>query len=269
MDAPCPDRSGSTALHVDVNCPGGGRREGRARHAQQLDMPALLALAAALGWASGFRLYAVVFLVGMMGVAGQGAAAGATGAAAAPPKGWRGQRQGCRRFSADKVPGLDSAWDAIHAFIQVPADKAAGRRRCSVPTTPPWRWPRAAGRSSATPALGHQDDHSKQGQSTFARAVFQLGPVVLGGRPGRRRGLAGYAQYPLAFGIGAGADAGAAFQRCCWWCCSRSCAPCCGAFPHSFPIPPRWPECSKNPDRQSWGDRLLRGRKVNRLPHGA
>ena len=34
-----------------------------------MDMPALLALAGALGWASGFRLYAVVFLVGVMGAA--------------------------------------------------------------------------------------------------------------------------------------------------------------------------------------------------------
>ena len=32
-----------------------------------LDTPHLLALAAALGWASGFRLYAAVFLTGMAG----------------------------------------------------------------------------------------------------------------------------------------------------------------------------------------------------------
>ena len=35
-----------------------------------LDLPALLALAAALGWASGIRLYAVVFATGMAGVLG-------------------------------------------------------------------------------------------------------------------------------------------------------------------------------------------------------
>ena len=35
-----------------------------------LGTPELLALAGALGWASGFRLYAVVFLVGMAGAAG-------------------------------------------------------------------------------------------------------------------------------------------------------------------------------------------------------
>ena len=35
--------------------------------ASGMDMASLLALAAALGWASGFRLYLVVFLVGMLG----------------------------------------------------------------------------------------------------------------------------------------------------------------------------------------------------------
>ena len=54
-------------LHVD----GQATRavgEAAARATATLDTPGLLALAAALGWASGFRLYAVVFLVGMMGV---------------------------------------------------------------------------------------------------------------------------------------------------------------------------------------------------------
>ena len=53
-------------LHVD----GGTARavgDAAATATAKLDMPSLLALAAALGWASGFRLYAVVFLVGMMG----------------------------------------------------------------------------------------------------------------------------------------------------------------------------------------------------------
>ncbi len=43
--------------------------------ASHLDMPSLLALAAALGWASGFRLYAVVFIVGISGWAGWRASA--------------------------------------------------------------------------------------------------------------------------------------------------------------------------------------------------
>ncbi len=53
-------------LHVDAGV-AQGVAEGAAQVTQKLDMPSLLALAAALGWASGFRLYAVVFLVGGMG----------------------------------------------------------------------------------------------------------------------------------------------------------------------------------------------------------
>ena len=49
-----------------VNEVGGQVAEGVSAAASQLDMPSLLALAAALGWVSGFRLYAVVFLVGAL-----------------------------------------------------------------------------------------------------------------------------------------------------------------------------------------------------------
>ena len=58
--------------------------------ASHLDMPSLLALAAALGWASGFRLYAVVFIVGIAGWIGwiplpEGLQVLATPGACSPP----------------------------------------------------------------------------------------------------------------------------------------------------------------------------------------
>lgn len=91
---------------------------------QSLDMPSLLALAAALGWASGFRLYAVVFLVGAMGAAD-----------------WIDLPAGLQvlqhpmvlvasgallfiEFFADKIPGLDSLWDLVNSVIRVPAGAA-------------------------------------------------------------------------------------------------------------------------------------------------
>lgn len=91
---------------------------------QSLDMPSLLALAAALGWASGFRLYAVVFLVGASGAAG-----------------WMPLPEGLQvlqhpavlvvsgallfvEFFADKIPGLDSLWDIVNSVIRVPAGAA-------------------------------------------------------------------------------------------------------------------------------------------------
>lgn len=99
----------------------GGARAHLGQTAAGWDLPALLALAAALGWASGLRLYAVVFLTGL---------ASATG--------WVGLPQGLLalqhpavlaasgamlfiEFFADKIPWLDSLWDSVHAFIRVPA----------------------------------------------------------------------------------------------------------------------------------------------------
>jgi len=89
--------------------------------ATPMDFPALLALAAALGWASGLRLYAVVFLVGMAGVLDW----------VALPPGLAPLQStlvlsvsGCLlllEFFADKVPWLDSAWDALHALVRIPA----------------------------------------------------------------------------------------------------------------------------------------------------
>ena len=110
----------AVGLHVDADV----AREvaaGAAHATQKLDMPSLLALAAALGWASGFRLYAVVFLVGGMG---------ALGWLPLPPGLLVLQHPAVLvvagslmlvEFFADKVPWLDSAWDAVHAFIRIPA----------------------------------------------------------------------------------------------------------------------------------------------------
>lgn len=93
---------------------------GAAQVTQRLDMPALLALAAALGWASGFRLYAVVFLVGGMG---------ALDWLALPPGLLVLQHPAVLlvsglllsvEFFADKVPFIDSAWDALNVFIRIP-----------------------------------------------------------------------------------------------------------------------------------------------------
>ena len=106
-------------LHVDAGV-AQGVAEGAAQVTQKLDMPSLLALAAALGWASGFRLYAVVFLVGGMG---------ALDWLALPPGLLVLQHPAVLlvsglllsvEFFADKVPFIDSAWDALNVFIRIP-----------------------------------------------------------------------------------------------------------------------------------------------------
>jgi hypothetical protein len=89
-----------------------------------LDTTQLIALAAALGWASGLRLYAVVLITGLVGYAG-----------------WLPLPEGLKllqnpivigaagfmffvEFFADKIPGLDSLWDTVHTFIRIPAGAA-------------------------------------------------------------------------------------------------------------------------------------------------
>lgn len=81
----------------------------------------VVALASMLAWASGLRLYLVVFCVGMaahfgyldlpagLQVLKHPWVIGAAGVMLA------------MEFLVDKVPGLDSAWDAIHTFVRIPA----------------------------------------------------------------------------------------------------------------------------------------------------
>lgn len=107
-------------LHVDAGT-AAAVQEGASRAASALDMPGLLALAAALGWASGFRLYAVVFLVGLMGVAGWIALPPGLALLQHPLVLAASGLMLVVEFFADKVPWVDSAWDAVHAFIRVPA----------------------------------------------------------------------------------------------------------------------------------------------------
>ena len=107
-----------------VNEVGGQVAEGVSAAANHLDMPSLLALAAALGWVSGFRLYAVVFIVGIAGWVG-----------------WIPLPEGLQvlqhpamlitsgallfvEFFADKIPGLDSLWDMVNSVIRIPAGAA-------------------------------------------------------------------------------------------------------------------------------------------------
>jgi hypothetical protein len=90
----------------------------------QLDLPALLALAAVLGWASGFRLYAVVFLVGAAGALDMIPLPEGLQLLQSPAVLWA---SGCMllvEFFADKIPGLDSLWDLVHSVIRIPAGAA-------------------------------------------------------------------------------------------------------------------------------------------------
>jgi hypothetical protein len=88
-----------------------------------MEQLAHIAIAAGLAWASGLRLYIVMFLVGLAGhfhwfgwhlppyleVLAHPMVIGASGILVFV------------ETFADKIPGLDSIWDAIHTFIRIPA----------------------------------------------------------------------------------------------------------------------------------------------------
>lgn len=86
-----------------------------------LDTTHLFAIAAALGWASGLRLYAVVFFTGLAGLLGW----------VPLPEGLTVLQQPLMlgasglmlfiEFFADKIPGLDSLWDMVHTVVRIPA----------------------------------------------------------------------------------------------------------------------------------------------------
>jgi hypothetical protein len=89
-----------------------------------MDLTALAALAAALGWASGMRLYAVVFLTGLAGYLGWVPLPGGLQLLENPVVLGASGLMLLVEFLADKVPGVDTAWDAVHTFIRIPAGAA-------------------------------------------------------------------------------------------------------------------------------------------------
>jgi Domain of unknown function (DUF4126) len=89
-----------------------------------LDLPQLLALAATLGLASGLRLYAVVFLTGLAGQMGFVHRPNGLQLLQTPLLLWGSAALMAAEFVADKLPWFDSAWDAVHSFIRIPAGAA-------------------------------------------------------------------------------------------------------------------------------------------------
>jgi hypothetical protein len=81
----------------------------------------LIALTMGVAWASGINLYATIAMLGILG---------GTGNLDLPPGLEVLQHPGvivaagfmyCVEFFADKVPGVDTGWDALHTFIRIPA----------------------------------------------------------------------------------------------------------------------------------------------------
>ncbi|MEO8223167.1 MAG: DUF4126 domain-containing protein [Gammaproteobacteria bacterium] len=80
-----------------------------------------IALASGLAWASGLRLYMVLFLVGTAGYFGWLVLPSHLQVLAHPLVLGTSGTLAVAEFVADKVPGFDSLWDAVHTFIRIPA----------------------------------------------------------------------------------------------------------------------------------------------------
>lgn len=89
-----------------------------------VDLTQLVALAAALGWASGMRLYLVVLLTGLAGHLGWVELPGGLQLLQQPALLWTSGVLVAVEFLADKVPLVDSAWDAVQTFVRIPAGAA-------------------------------------------------------------------------------------------------------------------------------------------------
>ena len=83
-----------------------------------------LAMSAAMAWGAGLRLYLVVFVVGMLGKFGYVPLPDALKLLASPTVLGAAGFMAFIEFFADKIPWLDSAWDAVHTFLRIPAGAA-------------------------------------------------------------------------------------------------------------------------------------------------
>jgi hypothetical protein len=89
-----------------------------------LDTTQLLAIAAALGWASGLRLYAVVFLTGLAGFMGWVDLPAGLKVLQHPAMLGASGLMLFIEFFADKIPGVDTLWDLVHTLVRIPAGAA-------------------------------------------------------------------------------------------------------------------------------------------------
>ncbi len=80
-----------------------------------------VALSMGAAWASGINLYAALFMLGLLGSTGQMVLPDELQFVTNPMVMGAAGVMYCIEFFTDKLPGVDSGWDAIHTFIRIPA----------------------------------------------------------------------------------------------------------------------------------------------------
>ncbi len=86
-----------------------------------MDLIQTIALAAGLAWASGLRLYLVVFLAGMLSYFGYLQLPATLAVLQHPLVIGVAGLMALAELVADKIPAFDSLWDSFQTFIRIPA----------------------------------------------------------------------------------------------------------------------------------------------------
>ena len=86
-----------------------------------MDALSIVTLAMGAAWASGINLYATVLLVGLLGTTGLVPLPDGLSPLTSPIVLTVAGIGFLAEFFADKIPGIDSVWDAVHTFIRIPA----------------------------------------------------------------------------------------------------------------------------------------------------
>jgi len=81
----------------------------------------VIAMTLGVAWASGINLYAAILVLGIMGAGGYTELPPSLTVLQDPLVLMAAGMMYFVEFFADKIPGVDSGWDAIHTFIRIPA----------------------------------------------------------------------------------------------------------------------------------------------------
>lgn len=85
------------------------------------DIIQTISLAMGASWASGINLYATIFVLGFSALNGAFVLPAGLEVLSNPLVLSAAGFMYCVEFFADKIPGVDTSWDAIHTFIRIPA----------------------------------------------------------------------------------------------------------------------------------------------------
>lgn len=118
IDAP----AGQSSLELGSRGVSNGRQQTALQYLENgMDLAQVIALSMGLAWASGINMYAAIAMLGILGATGHMTLPPGLELLSDPLVIMAAAFMYCVEFFADKVPGVDTAWDSIHTFLRIPA----------------------------------------------------------------------------------------------------------------------------------------------------